>query len=52
MAWTAPKTVAQLQENLQVLSNYQLNQTEKSLWQSYEDLVYGDGQDSFDTQWA
>lgn len=51
MALTSPKTVAQLEENLQVLNNSKLNHTEQSLWQSYGDLVYGDGQDSFETQW-
>ena len=51
LALTAPQTLAQLKENLQVLNNPELNQTEKSLWQSYGDLIYGDGQDSFETSW-
>ncbi len=51
MALTAPQTLAQLEENLQVLNNSTLNQADNSLWQSYGDLVYGDGQDSFETQW-
>ncbi len=51
MALTAPQTLAQLEENLQVLNNSKLNHAEQSLWQSYGDLVYGDGQDSFETQW-
>ncbi|MDJ0897803.1 MAG: aldo/keto reductase [Xenococcus sp. MO_188.B8] len=48
---TAPQNLAQLNENLQVLKNPKLDQAEKSRWESYGDLVYGDGQDSFDTQW-
>jgi predicted aldo/keto reductase-like oxidoreductase len=51
MALTAPQTNTQLDENLQVLKNPELSFSEKSLWQSYGDLVYGNGQDSFETEW-
>lgn len=51
IALTAPQNLAQLNENLQLLKNPTLDVAETSLWQSYGDLLYGDGQDSFDTQW-
>ena len=51
MALTAPQTLAQLEENLQVLNRSQLTEAEKTLWRFYGDLIYGQGQDSFETQW-
>ena len=51
LALTSPQTLAELEENLQVLDRFQLTQTEKTLWRSYGDLIYGKGQDSFETQW-
>ena len=50
IALTAPQSLAQLNENLQVLKNPQLDQATKAYWESYGDLIYGDGQDSFETQ--
>ena len=51
LALTSPQTLAELEENLQVLDRFQLTKTEKTLWQAYGDLIYGKGQDSFETQW-
>lgn len=51
MALTAPQTCAQLSENLQVFDCPQLTETEKTLWRCYGDLIYAQGQDSFETQW-
>ena len=51
LALTSPQTLAELEENLQVLDRFQLTETEKTLWRSYGDLIYGKGQDSFETQW-
>ncbi|MDZ7962724.1 MAG: aldo/keto reductase [Aulosira sp. DedQUE10] len=51
LALTAPKTRQQLQENLSVLHSPQLSKQEVAHWQEYGDLIYGNGQDSFDTQW-
>jgi predicted aldo/keto reductase-like oxidoreductase len=51
MALTAPQTLAQLDENLKVLKNSELSLAEKSLWQSYGDLIYGNGRDTFETEW-
>lgn len=52
VALSAPQTASQLKENLQVLDRPELSVAEQSFWQSYGDSIYGDGQDSFDTQWA
>ena len=51
MALTAPQTPTQLSENLEVLSCPQLTESEKNHWRGYGDLIYGRGQDSFETQW-
>ncbi|MDZ8068193.1 MAG: aldo/keto reductase [Nostoc sp. DedQUE08] len=51
LALTAPKNRQQLLENLSVLHSPQLSQQELTHWQEYGDLIYGAGQDSFDTQW-
>ncbi len=51
VALTAPTTVSQLQENLTALNAPPLTIAEIEHWQSYGDLIYGDGQDSFETQW-
>ena len=51
IALTAPETLTQFNENLQVLKNPFLSSSEKSLWQSYGNLIYGNGQDSFETKW-
>ncbi len=51
IALTSPQTLAQLEENLQVLDRSQLTDAEKTLWQSYGDLIYDRGQDAFETQW-
>lgn len=52
LALTAPKTREQLQENLSVLHSPQLSKQEVAHWQEYGDLIYGNGQDAFDTQWV
>jgi aryl-alcohol dehydrogenase-like predicted oxidoreductase len=48
----APLTNKQLQENLAVLQLPKLSPEEVNYWSSYGDLIYGDGNDSFDTQWT
>jgi predicted aldo/keto reductase-like oxidoreductase len=49
---TAPQTLTQLQENLRVLQAPQLSPNEAALWQEYGTLVYGNGQDAFETEWS
>ena len=52
LALTAPKTQAQLEENLSVLHAPQLTPEAVARWQDYGALVYGDGQDAFETRWV
>jgi aryl-alcohol dehydrogenase-like predicted oxidoreductase len=51
LALTAPQSVSQLKENLSVLNAPQLSTQEVQQWQSYGALIYGTGQDAFDTKW-
>ncbi|NEO37999.1 MAG: aldo/keto reductase [Moorea sp. SIOASIH] len=48
---TAPKTESELVENLRILQSPELSLQEVTHWQTYGDLIYGTGQDSFDNQW-
>ncbi|MCU0552892.1 MAG: aldo/keto reductase [Leptolyngbya sp. Prado105] len=48
---TAPATLAQLQENLTALTASALTIEEVYHWQTYGNLIYGTGQDAFETQW-
>ena len=48
---TSPKTTEELQENLAIFGNLNMDENEYQLWQKYGDLIYGNGQDSFETQW-
>ena len=52
LALTAPKTRQQLEENLAVLHAPQISKQEVAKWQKYGNLIYGTGQDAFDTQWV
>ena len=52
LALTAPKTRQQLEENLAVLHAPQIEAQEVGKWQEYGNLIYGTGQDAFDTQWV
>lgn len=52
LALTAPQTLTQLEENLRVLQAPQLSPNEVALWQEYGSLVYGNGQDAFETEWS
>ena len=48
---TSPKTIEELKQNLAVLSNIKMSKEEYQYWQEYGDLIYGKGQDNFETQW-
>jgi aryl-alcohol dehydrogenase-like predicted oxidoreductase len=50
-ALTAPATVNQLQQNLTALTAPRLSIKDVEHWQSYGNLIYGSGQDAFETQW-
>ncbi|MDX2213570.1 MAG: aldo/keto reductase [Oculatellaceae cyanobacterium bins.114] len=49
---TSPATQAELESNLQVLQTPTMTATELAYWQRFGDLVYGTGQDAFETQWV
>ena len=51
LALTAPGDRAQLEENLAVLAASKLSPEEITNWQTYGDLIYGTGQDRFETKW-
>ena len=51
LALTAPQTPAELEENLKVLPASLMTREEIEYWQKYGDLIYGNGQDDFETQW-
>jgi aryl-alcohol dehydrogenase-like predicted oxidoreductase len=52
LALTAPQTRGQLEENLSVLHAPQLTPEVVARWQEYGALVYGNGQDAFETRWV
>ncbi|NEP09561.1 MAG: aldo/keto reductase [Symploca sp. SIO2C1] len=51
LALTAPQTPAELEENLSVFQTPELSAEEVERWEEYGALVYGDGQDRFETGW-
>ena len=52
LALTGPRTVEDLRENLSVLElGAEDNAAELALWEEYGQLIYGDGTDSFETQY-
>jgi aryl-alcohol dehydrogenase-like predicted oxidoreductase len=51
LALTAPATQTQLAENLAALHHPELTVAEVTQWQAYGDLIYGSGQDAFETRW-
>lgn len=51
MAWTAPRSLGELQANLSALRGPRMLGDEVAQWKAYGDLVYGDGMDAFETRW-
>ena len=51
IALTAPQSQQQLAENLSVLHTSSLSPSEITHWRKYGDLIYGNGQDAFETKW-
>lgn len=49
---TAPVTVKQLEENLAVLQRGRMAIAEVQYWNTYGNLIYGQGEDAFETQWV
>lgn len=52
LALTAPQNLQQLQENLWVLQAPSISPPKITRWQEYGDLIYGNGEDAFETQWV
>jgi hypothetical protein len=48
--YTAPATVAELRENVTILEAGP-RAARDAHWEQYGALVYGDGKDSFETEW-
>jgi aryl-alcohol dehydrogenase-like predicted oxidoreductase len=48
---TAPRTLAELAHNLEVLQSPPLSSHEAARWQRFGDLVYGAGKGAFETIW-
>jgi aryl-alcohol dehydrogenase-like predicted oxidoreductase len=48
---TSPANLVELNSNLSVLQAPFLTASELDHWQRYGDLIYGNGQDKFETQW-
>lgn len=47
----APVSIAELEQDLQLLTAAPMNADEIQHWQRYGDLIYGTGQGRFETQW-
>jgi len=50
-AWSAPRSVIELQANLSVLNASRMLGDEVAQWKTYGDLIYGEGLDAFETRW-
>lgn len=51
VALTAPASLAELNENVGLVEEAVMSDSEKADWSRYGDLVYGDGMDAFETRW-
>jgi hypothetical protein len=48
---TAPRSLAELEENLQILNLPPMSDPECAAWERYGDLFYAGGADAFETRW-
>lgn len=48
---TAPRSLAELEQNLDVLELPPMSKRERGQWQRFGDLVYGAGKGAFETSW-
>ncbi|MBD2258595.1 aldo/keto reductase [Pseudanabaena sp. FACHB-2040] len=51
LALTSPQTHEQLRANLAALTTPVMTQEEQTYWQAYGDLIYGQGNDAYETSW-
>jgi len=49
---TAPASITELQQNLQILSKPKMGARQRTKWEQFGDYVYGTGRDDFETLWA
>jgi hypothetical protein len=48
---TAPRSLAELEQNLDVLELPPMRKQKRGQWQRFGDLVYGAGKGAFETSW-
>jgi aryl-alcohol dehydrogenase-like predicted oxidoreductase len=48
---TAPRSLAELEQNLDVLESPPMSKQDRAHWQRFGDLVYGAGKGAFETSW-
>jgi hypothetical protein len=48
---TAPRSLAELKQNLDVLELPAMSKPQRARWQRFGDLVYGTGKGAFETSW-
>jgi aryl-alcohol dehydrogenase-like predicted oxidoreductase len=48
---TAPRTLAELEKNLEVLESPPMSKQKRDEWRRFGDLVYGAGKGAFETSW-
>jgi aryl-alcohol dehydrogenase-like predicted oxidoreductase len=48
---TAPRSLAELEQNLDVLESARMSKQERAQWERFGDLVYGAGKGAFETSW-
>jgi hypothetical protein len=48
---TAPRSLAELEQNLDVLELPRMNKQKRGQWQRFGDLVYRAGKGAFETSW-
>jgi aryl-alcohol dehydrogenase-like predicted oxidoreductase len=48
---TAPRSLAELEQNLDVLELPPMSKQERGQWERFGDLVYGTGKGAFETSW-
>jgi hypothetical protein len=48
---TAPRSLAELEQNLDVLELPAMSKQQRGYWQRFGDLVYGAGKGAFETSW-
>jgi aryl-alcohol dehydrogenase-like predicted oxidoreductase len=48
---TAPRSLEELEQNLDVIGSPTMSKQERAKWEHFGDLVYAEGKGSFETSW-